>query len=152
MTRALIKGLLLICTLWAGFSAYGQDRGNREQIKALKIAFFTERLGLSAQEAEVFWPLYNDHEKQKESLREEQRKAIGPRSNDLDAISEADARKALKRYLELEEQEEELDKAFYEKISSEFSAVRTLKLFQAEQDFRRRLLQEYRKRRGEEKP
>ena len=58
----------------------------------------------------------------------------------------------LDRYLSLEEQEEELDKAYYLSIAKEFSAVRTLKLFQAEQEFRRRLLQEYRKRRGGRHP
>ena len=141
--------LLLAGSLWFGLAATAQDHGDKEQIKALKVAFFTEQLGLNSDEAAVFWPLYNEHEKQRQSLREAQRQTIGRQFEDLDAVSEADARKALERYLELEEQEEEMDKAFYEKISAEFSAVRTLKLFRAEEEFRRRLLREYRKRRGQ---
>jgi hypothetical protein len=144
-----LKGILLLAgCLWFGLAATAQDRKDKEQIKALKIAFFTEQLGLNADEAAVFWPLYNEHEKQLRSLRDAQRQVIGRQFDDLDAVSEADARRALEQYLELEEQEEELDKAFYEKISAEFSAVRTLKLFRAEEDFRRRLLREYRKRSG----
>jgi hypothetical protein len=148
-----IKSLLILFTfLYTGVSAVGQHRENAEQIKTLKIAFFTEKLELTSAEASVFWPIYNAHENAKEVLREEQRKEIRNRFETLESLSEADARKALERYLELEEEEEELDKAYYKKISKEFSAVRTLKLFQAEQEFRRRLLQEYRKRKEDKRP
>jgi hypothetical protein len=148
MNRILQFGGVLIFIFCLGNEIHGQEAGNREQIKTLKIAFFTERLNLTPDEAAVFWPIYNEHEKKKESLRGEQRSEIRAKFKNLDAITEKEARQALSRYLELEEEEEELDKSFYLKISEEFSAVRTLRLFQAEQDFRRRLLQEYRKRKG----
>jgi hypothetical protein len=148
MNKSIKPLSLFFIFLFAGFLSFGQDRENKEQIKALKIAFFTERLQLSSEEASVFWPIYNDHENAKEALRTEQRKEIRDRFETLDNLSETEARAALERYLDLEEKEEELDKAYYKRIAKEFSAVRTLKLFQAEQDFRRRLLQEYRKRKG----
>lgn len=144
--------LILFSLLFIGFSAIGQHRENTEQIKTLKIAFFTERLELTSAEASVFWPIYNAHENAKEVLREEQRKEIRDRFDTLESLSESEAQNALKHYLELEEKEEELDKAYYTRISREFSAVRTLKLFQAEQEFRRRLLQEYRKRKQDRQP
>jgi len=140
--------LVLISLLFTGSSMMGQRRENNEQIKALKIAFFTEKLELTSEEASVFWPIYNAHENAKEELREEQRKEFQDRFERLESLSEAEAKSTLERYLKLEEKEEELDKAYYKKIAKEFSAVRTLKLFQAEQEFRRRLLQEYRKRKG----
>ena len=140
--------LVLISLLFTGPSMMGQRRENNEQIKALKIDFFTEKLELTSEEASVFWPIYNAHENAKEELREEQRKEFQDRFERLESLSEAEAKSTLERYLKLEEKEEELDKAYYKKIAKEFSAVRTLKLFQAEQEFRRRLLQEYRKRKG----
>ena len=148
MNKTLLYSLLLLFTFSMGNAAFGQDQEKREKIKTLKIAFFTERLNLTPEEASVFWPLYNEHESAKESLRDSQREQLSARFNNLDEISEAEAQQALQQYLSMEEQEEELDKAFYLKIAEEFSAVRTLKLFQAEREFRRRLLQEYRKRRG----
>ena len=147
MNKQLKLILVFLSAFWWVLGARAQDRRNQEQIKTLKIAFFTERLNLSPEEAAVFWPIYNAHEKEKEALRNQQRQQIRERFADLDNISEKEARDALDRYLDLEEREEELDKAFYERIAREFSAVRTLKLFRVEQDFRRRLLQEYRKRR-----
>ena len=148
MNKCTTSLLVLISVLFTGPTIMGQRPENNEQIKALKIAFFTEKLELTSEEASVFWPIYNAHENSKEELREEQRKEFRDRFERLESLSEAEAKSTLERYLELEEKEEELDKAYYKKISKEFSAVRTLKLFQAEQEFRRRLLQEYRKRKG----
>ena len=43
-------------------SVFSQKRGeNKEKIKALKIAYLTEKLDLSSNEAEKFWPIYNKH-------------------------------------------------------------------------------------------
>ncbi|MGB5315862.1 MAG: hypothetical protein WBN56_07660 [Robiginitalea sp.] len=148
MNKCTTSLLLLLSFLLTGSSVIGQHQENSEQIKTLKIAFFTEKLELTPEEASVFWPIYNAHENAKEALRAEQRKEIRDRFETLESLSETEAKNALARYLELEEKEEELDKAYYKRISNEFSAVRTLKLFQAEQEFRRRLLQEYRKRKG----
>lgn len=148
MNRSITRSFWFLGAFLMLFGLRAQDERNKEQIKTLKIAFFTEQLSLSPDEAAVFWPIYNAHEREKEALRDQQRGEIRDRFPNLDEISEEEAGQALERYLELEEQEEELDKAFYERIALEFSAVRTLKLFQAERDFRRRLFQEYRKRRG----
>ena len=130
MNKTLLYSLLLLFTFGMGNAAFGQDQEKREKIKTLKIAFFTERLNLTPEEASVFWPLYNEHESAKETLRESQREQLSARFNNLDGISEAEAQQALQQYLSMEEKEEELDKAFYLKIAEEFSAVRTLKLFQ----------------------
>ena len=148
MNRPLKTCILFLGAFLILLGVRAQDDRSKEQIKTLKIAFFTEQLNLSPEEATVFWPIYNAHEKEKEALRDQQRREIRDRFPNLDEVSEKEARNALERYLEIEELEEELDKAFYEEIAREFSAVRTLKLFQAERDFRRRLFQEYRKKRG----
>jgi hypothetical protein len=148
MNRPIKACILFLGAFLLLLGVRAQDDRSKEQIKTLKIAFFTEQLSLSPEEAAVFWPIYNAHEKEKEALRDQQRREIRDRFPNLDQVSEKEARNALERYLEIEEREEELDKAFYEEIAREFSAVRTLKLFQAERDFRRRLFQEYRKKRG----
>ena len=47
MNRKRIQVLLFFGTFLLLFSAKAQDRRNQEQIKTLKIAFFTERLNLT---------------------------------------------------------------------------------------------------------
>ncbi|MEB8347550.1 hypothetical protein OO010_15985, partial [Flavobacteriaceae bacterium KMM 6898] len=57
--------LLLLITV----VSFAQDRPDREKIKALKVAFITERLDLSSKEAQLFWPIYNEHEANMDALR-----------------------------------------------------------------------------------
>ena len=147
MNRITIISLLL--TLCFGLQLHSQRGDSQEKIKALKVAFFTERLSLSSDEAAVFWPMYNAYEAEKDAIRDAQKKEVFRRIG-AGNYSEQEARDILNRYLELEEQEEELDKAFNLELSRKFSATRTLLLFQAEYDFRKRLLSEYRKRGGNE--
>ena len=126
-----------------------QHEEKKEKIKALKIAFFTERIGLSSQEAEVFWPLYNAYEEKREALHAQERSEVRHKVASVDQMSEAEANAILKRYLELEEAQEELDKKFYRDLAKRLSASKVLKLFMAEHEFRKRLLREYRSRRKE---
>ena len=145
------RTLLLTAFVWAGLSANAQQDDKQEKIKALKVAFFTEQLKLTPEEASVFWPIYNAHEADKEALRNAQRREVFQRVGAGD-YTEAEARAILTRNDELEAQEEQLDRQFHRKMAETFSASRTLQLFKAEYDFRRRLLNEFRKRGGGEKP
>ncbi|MDY5317469.1 MAG: hypothetical protein SPH10_03165, partial [Candidatus Cryptobacteroides sp.] len=57
-----------------------QDGGNRnkweESMRAEKIAYFTEALELTSEEAEKFWPVYNKCEKEKQKAFDSQMKAL----------------------------------------------------------------------------
>ena len=49
--------------------ANAQNGQRVEKIQALKIAFITQKLDLSAAEAEKFWPIYNEYEREINTLR-----------------------------------------------------------------------------------
>ena len=59
-----MKNILLIGTLiLAGLIASGQDGSSkREKVQALKIAFITQKLELTSEEAQKFWPVYNRYD------------------------------------------------------------------------------------------
>ena len=59
---------ILIIAFFAATNFLGAQTG-MDKIKSLKIAFITERLNLSSDEAAVFWPVYNEHEDAIEKLR-----------------------------------------------------------------------------------
>ena len=66
--KALVPILFLICTL----SLHAQD-GEGSRIEALKIAYLTKKLNLSPQEAQRFWPIYNNYASELRQARTEQR-------------------------------------------------------------------------------
>lgn len=151
MNKKIILFAACLLALLGGQRTLAQEQESQEKIKALKTAFFTEKLGLTSEEAAVFWPIYNAYEKDKDALRQKQRREVFERIGSGN-YTEGEARAILDRYLELEEQEEELDKRFNLKMAETFSATRTLKLFEAEHAFRKRLLREFRKRGGNNHP
>jgi hypothetical protein len=49
--------LFLITLLFTVTFSFSQGKERRDKIKSLKVAFLTERLELSAKEAQQFWPV-----------------------------------------------------------------------------------------------
>ena len=58
-----IKFLLLIGVIFISTNNYSQNREKLNRVKAYKIAYITDLLNLTTNEAELFWPIYNAHEK-----------------------------------------------------------------------------------------
>ncbi|MEO6220227.1 MAG: hypothetical protein ABIO81_07350 [Ginsengibacter sp.] len=61
------KIILIMSFFFSGFAVlYAQeDNGpSRERIQALKIAFITQKLDLTTDEAQKFWPVYNQYEQE----------------------------------------------------------------------------------------
>lgn len=62
MKRILIL-LLFSFTAFSTIKAQDNDRAQRmEKIQALKVAFITQKLALTPDEAQRFWPVYNRYE------------------------------------------------------------------------------------------
>lgn len=142
MNKATLILLLLVTTL-----SFGQ-RGNREKIKSLKVAFITEKLELSSKEAQQFWPVYNKFEEEREILRRKERIEIREKIKDVSTLSETEAEKLLTQFTEFNATEEELNRSYLTAIKKVLSAKKTLLLLRSEEEFKRRLLKQYRQNRG----
>jgi hypothetical protein len=70
--KRLLPILFLICTLNL-FSQQSQDPDG-SRIEALKIAYLTKKLNLSPEEAQRFWPVYNNYASELREARAEQRR------------------------------------------------------------------------------
>jgi hypothetical protein len=70
--KRLLPILFLICTLNL-FSQQAQDPDG-SRIEALKIAYLTKKLNLSPEEAQRFWPVYNNYASELREARAEQRR------------------------------------------------------------------------------
>ena len=60
--------LFVILGSFSGIKAQDGDESKAERIQALKIAFITQKLQLTAGEAEKFWPVYNQYDNEIRSL------------------------------------------------------------------------------------
>lgn len=138
-----ILPLLLLFT--CSFYAQEKTDDKKEQIKALKVAFLTTELDLSSQESEKFWPLYNAYDNKQFEIRHKKMKTFkGKMHGDaLDKISEKDAAILLSQIESTDEELFLLRKKFTKNIRSILPASKILKLKKAEDNFNRKLLQQY---------
>ena len=138
--------IVLLCV-----SSLGWAQGRHgERIKAFKTGYLTQELELSPEQAEKFWPLYNEYEDKMFELRFENRRQAREQISSMggpEALSDEEAKAFLNRLFENEEKILSLKKDLYRSLEQVLPPSKLLKLHKAENDFNRRLLSEY-KRRG----
>ena len=142
------KILVLIIFLAFSNNFYGQRGPMREKVKSLKIAYITERLDLKSTEAQAFWPIYNAHEEKQNELRKRERSEIRAKLREVNDLSEAEADKLLALALSIQAEKEKLNSNFLKEINKVISSKKTILLMNAEENFKKRLLKEYRHKRG----
>lgn len=141
-----ITTIFFICLT---LSAFSQGKERREQIKALKVAHITEALSLTETEAQKFWPIYNAHEKEMHMLRrnaKEKRRGL-----EIENITEAEAKQAIKDFLAFEKEQQNLETDLIENLLTAIPAKKIILLHIAEEDFKRKLFEQYKKRRLQNK-
>ncbi|MFE3871094.1 sensor of ECF-type sigma factor [Flavobacterium sp. ZS1P70] len=144
-----LKKLFPILLLLISSIFYGQGEGMREkkeQIKAMKIAFLTTELKLNSSEAEKFWPVYNTFDDKQFELRHQKMKSFMRRMNDetLDKMTEKEASAFLNQMESTEEELFVLRKNFIATLKGIIPATKIIKLRKSEENFNRKLLQQYR--------
>ena len=118
-----------------------RDRAEIEKaIKSKKIAFITEQLDLTPEEAEKFWPLYNEFENKRNEVTHDLFKRFERGAEKPETITDAEADKIIRQRHQEEQSLLDLKEEYYEKYLNVLSSSQVLKLFEAEDNFRRMLM------------
>jgi hypothetical protein len=114
-----------------------------DQIQSQKIAFFTNEIGLTASEAERFWPMYNELFQKREAFNTQKNKLLRQLSSEatIAAISEKELKALLDSYLICIERDAELQMEYYKKFATILPAKKVARFYIAEQLFIQILLQ-----------
>jgi len=141
MNGKLKKGIwsIIVC-LTLNFSLFAQDHRERyEQIEAIKVAFITKKLDLTTDEAQKFWPVYNNYQKELMELmkkRREDRQKTDVSPNDK-----------INADLAYETRMLDLKKKYKKLYSKAIPSEKILLLYQAEREFREHLIKQLNHRR-----
>ncbi|MEZ4853723.1 Spy/CpxP family protein refolding chaperone [Flavobacterium sp.] len=139
--------LLLVATAFS----FGQNTNERkDKIKALKIAYITEKLNLTTEEAQKFWPIYNAFDEKQFELRHAMRKDKMQRIDDegLNNLSEQEAQELLTQFEKNEDELHTIRKKFINEVKKVLSAKKIILLKKTEDEFNRKLLHEFKGRKG----
>lgn len=145
------KIVLFVLFMTAAFSSVHAQQDKHEKIRTFKTAYLTEQLSLTSSEAEKFWPVYNEYENKMKALKEDHYKVTRgniEKQGGIEALDEKTAREYMKTILENEQQMTLMKIEMYNRMKPILSSKKILKLYQAEHDFNRRLLDEYRGKKG----
>ena len=149
MKKIWIIALVLFVTGSAMAQGPGFNRQNREQIKAARIAFLTNRLQLDTEQAQLFWPIFNEYEAEKGELikkyNQQKRELAGPEG--FRNMSEENASKMLDIYFDQKGAELALEKKYVMRFKEVLKPRQTWAMVRFEGDFRRTVLDKMMKRR-----
>lgn len=143
-----MKNYLFILLLVACLKGYAQeaDMPKSEKIESLKIAFITEKLSLTSKEAEMFWPVFNQFDKEMKSIRQKQRSASAQFKSKA-APAEAEAEKFIAEQLLLKQQETDLLKKYIPSFKKVIPTAKVAMLLSIEHEFKMELLKKIKDRR-----
>lgn len=147
----LLLGILLLSQI--SFAQKGNGHHARwEKYKAEKIAFVSTNLNLTPEEAEKFWPVYNQMDKER-SEAQKKRRELELRVRDAeDSLSEEEVTALTREFAGNIKKEGTLAEKYNEKFLNILPPHKVLKLYQVENEFRMYMFKKYRdQRRNEDK-
>jgi Spy/CpxP family protein refolding chaperone len=142
--------ILLISIIFTQSVIYAQvSKAKREKIKELKIAFLTEKMQLTSDEAAKFWPVYNAFEQkkhdQKRYYRSKVNEVFGISKNEpvnIDKYTNEQIQQVLELQLQMHEKQLQLEKEYYAALKEILPVKKIFLLHQAEKEFKKKMLQE----------
>jgi hypothetical protein len=133
--RNLIIALALVGAFLHALPSQAQQQDRGERIRALRVAFITDKLQLTPEESEKFWPVYNQYEAEQKRIRQKYKADL-----DLSIMKDEDVERSITDRFEMEEQIIKLKRDYFQRMKS-FIAVRKIaQLQRSEQEFNRELL------------
>ena len=135
----MVRVILLTLALSTVFTNMNAQEDRKEQIEQLRVAFISEELSLSAEEAQVFWPVFNIFRDQRMELEKDIRKSIR-QLEEKTPLSEQDVLRLNKKVSENRRSITRIEEQLIVDLMPILGPERTLKLMNIESNFKKRIL------------
>lgn len=110
----------------------------KEKIRSEKIAFLTVEIGLTPEEAQVFWPVYNQVDQEKDdTMKEIMRTFKELREASEAGKTEKEISGLLDKYLEAQEKLRAIEEGAADRYKAVLPVEKVVKLYLGEERFRR---------------
>jgi hypothetical protein len=132
---------ILLFTLF-GLVTVAQPHGkpSREKVESMKIAYLTDRLNLTPEEAQKFWPVYNKFSDELEGNRKSHRESMARARENYDEMSDKEAEKVVDSEIIFRQSELDILKKYHPQFKQVLPMKKVGKLYRSEEDFKRKLL------------
>lgn len=134
-----MKNLIFTLILLTSFSIFSQE-SKADKVEAMKVGFITNKLELTAKEAQTFWPIYNEYSSKMDKLRKSKKSDFNELKNKVENLSDKELETFINEVFNSKQKELDLQKEYYEKYAKVLPIKKVALLYQAENQFKRELL------------
>ena len=134
----MVRVILLTIALSSIFTNMKAQEDRKEQIERLRVAFISEELDLSSEEAQVFWPVFNTFRDQRRELEKDIRRIR--QLEEKAPLSEQDVLRLNKKVSENRRSIIRIEEQLIIDLMPILGPERTLKLMSIESEFKKRIL------------
>lgn len=140
-----------ILLLFVTFLAFGQDKDDRfERIKALRVAYISEKLNLTPEEAQRFWPVFNQFDDKMDGFHKQKRQLMFKlRPENASKLSEKETIALMDEDDRLEQEIQNNRRQLVKNLQGLIPNQKILMLRQIEVEFKQKLLHQIKNRRQE---
>ena len=115
----------------------GGDNGWRERVRSEKVAFLTEEIDLTESEAQVFWHIYNQLQKEQRDSFEAVQKAYAAMAKGVtDGKTGKEMEKLVHAYIDAKDKGAGIDTKYLNKLLKALPAEKVARYYMAEEKFR----------------
>jgi hypothetical protein len=104
-----------------------------EKFQAEKVAFLTEKLDLSVDEAQKFWPLYNEYQNKRDEVLKSKR--MEGRRGDFKELSSEELEAMADKKVEDELKLAQMKMEFHKEVKKVIPIEKVVQLYRAENEF-----------------
>ncbi len=138
----LIGGILFLI----GQNLLAQAVNRKEQLESQRIAFITKQLNLTVEEAQRFWPVYNEFQQKKENINKNKRQLLKKLVAENNGLSDDKLAGLSDIYIKSQLDEAKLISDYHEKFKTILPIKKVIAYYKADEKFKHFLLQEVQKR------
>ena len=113
----------------------------------MRVAFLTKHLELNREEAQVFWPVYNEYKAGLDGLRIERRTLLKEARLNMDEMSDAEMEKLVDGEIEFRQKELDIRKKYHSEFKKVLVIKKLGKLYKLETEFKMEILKQAREKR-----
>ncbi|TAL63105.1 MAG: hypothetical protein EPN85_00860 [Bacteroidetes bacterium] len=114
----------------------------KEKVDAMRIAFLTQKLDLSPEEAQKFWPVYNEFQKKRDEIQKKKREDKKSMKENIDSLPDKQIETIVDAEMVFRQKNLDLEKEYHGKFKSALPIKKVAKLYHAEDQFTHRLLEQ----------
>jgi hypothetical protein len=134
--------LILIIALAVPVIQLSAQNQNFEKFSTYKVGFFTKKINLTSEEAERFWPVYNDYQKQKNLIQREKIQLIRDFNMNESSLSDNQLAEMGDKLIKCISDESALAVTFHKKVKEILPPAKVIRYYQAENQYKLQLLKE----------